>query len=398
MKWVFISTVFFITILLPSSIFSDDLTLISSNGNRKIISVEAACSEQAMMGQIQLQEPFYGSVYVRGFPLECQARGNGSREVTIIFSVNKCGTKITKLPNGKTQYEAVIYLQFDDKMQKLNDETYLLSCTSQNVVVMSPKMSGMGSQSSISPKTSTPSKPVKEYDFDGWLDILQGKLPSLIPVTKPIFVGENLTVLIKIKHPDGFDAKVMNCIASDGTDMNKQLLIDSDGCALDSTVMPNLREKRGTKPFAKILYSTLQAFKFPRRRSLHVRCSIAFCNDTCPQDKTGDSHGQDEPHACKGTTLYRYTKLDRVQTLFEVTARKNDSKTSSFQEHLTGTGSSKEELFCLNSTRILILISILLSVLLMSLVITICTCVRAKELRRRLLSQSFPYGKVSGCS
>ncbi|GBM00644.1 hypothetical protein AVEN_153822-1, partial [Araneus ventricosus] len=60
--------------------------------------VEAACSEQAMMGQIQLQDPFYGSVYVRGFPLECRAAGNGSREVTIIFSVNKCGTKITKLP------------------------------------------------------------------------------------------------------------------------------------------------------------------------------------------------------------------------------------------------------------------------------------------------------------
>ncbi|XP_055931503.1 uncharacterized protein LOC129961900 [Argiope bruennichi] len=396
MKWVFISTVFFITILLPSSIFSDDLTLISSNGNRKIISVEAACSEQAMMGQIQLQEPFYGSVYVRGFPLECQARGNGSREVTIIFSVNKCGTKITKLPNGKTQYEAVIYLQFDDKMQKLNDETYLLSCTSQNVVVISPKMSGMGSQSSISPKTSTPSKPVKEYDFDGWLDILQGKLPSLIPVTKPIFVGENLTVLIKIKHPDGFDAKVMNCIASDGTDMNKQLLIDSDGCALDSTVMPNLREKRGTKPFAKILYSTLQAFKFPRRRSLHVRCSIAFCNDTCPQDNCDSPWGRMQP-MMQDHSFIGIQNLE-VSDSVEVLARKNDSKTSSFQEHLTGTGSSKEELFCLNSTRILILISILLSVLLMSLVITICTCVRAKELRRRLLSQSFPYGKVSGCS
>ncbi|GIY02925.1 ZP domain-containing protein [Caerostris extrusa] len=77
---------------------------------------------------------------------------------------------------------------------------------------------------------------------------------------------------------------------------------------------------------------------------------------------------------------------------------RNDSKTSSFQEHLTGTGSSKEELFCLNSTRILILISILLSVLLISLVVTICTCVRAKELRRRLLHQSYPYGKVSNCS
>lgn len=62
----------------------------------------------------------------------------------------------------------------------------------------------------------------------------------------------------------------------------------------------------------------------------------------------------------------------------------------------TVTPSTKpDNLYCLNSTRMIAIIGVLLGVLLISLVVTICMCVRARELRRRLVQrQSFPYGRV----
>ncbi|GIY02923.1 ZP domain-containing protein [Caerostris extrusa] len=227
------------------SVQNETSTLTSSNRNRKIISVDMACSKNSKMGKFHFKDPFYGSVYVHGFSFqcrtaangtnsgcgmqrqrydgqipfqrpiswigicsrisfECRASGNGTTEVTLIFSTNKCGTKVTKLPNGKSQYEAVINLQFDNTI------------------------SGTGAESNVGPKSSLSTKPFREQDFDGWLEILQGKLPSLTPLTKPVHIGENLTMLIKVKHPDGFDSKIINCIATDGSDLNKQL-IDSDG-------------------------------------------------------------------------------------------------------------------------------------------------------------------------
>ncbi|GIY59007.1 hypothetical protein CDAR_44122 [Caerostris darwini] len=398
LQWLISTVIFLIKVSASPSVQNETSTLTSSNRNRKII-LDVACSDNAMMGKFLFKDPFHGSVYVQGFPFECRASGNGTTEVTLIFSTNKCGTKVTKLPNGKSQYEAVINLQFDNTVQRLSDETYLLNCTPQDVVVISPKISGTGSESNIGPKASLSTKPFREQDFDGWLEILQGKLPSLTPLTKPVHVGENLTMLIKVKHPDGFDSKIINCIASDGSDLNKQLLIDSDGCSVNSGAMSNFREKRGMKFLTKIMYTTFQAFRFPRRNRMHIRCSITFCNKTCHKDNCDALEGTWTRHqSYMQTDFSNGINTIEVFDSFEILEPRNDSKTSSFQEHLTGTGSSKEELFCLNSTRILILISILLSVLLISLVVTICTCVRAKELRRRLLHQSYPYGKVSNCS
>lgn len=36
--------------------------------------------------------------------------------------------------------------------------------------------------------------------FDSWMDILRGKMPTAVPITEYVNVGEEVTMLIKIRH------------------------------------------------------------------------------------------------------------------------------------------------------------------------------------------------------
>ncbi|GFY55437.1 ZP domain-containing protein [Trichonephila inaurata madagascariensis] len=310
------------------------------------------------MGRIQMRDPFHGTAYVRDFPFECRAAGDGTRALTIVFGVDKCNTKHTKTQDGESRYEATVYVQFDNNTQRGSDETVRLNCVPRDVMLVSQ----LGSRPSHTPKI-----------FVGRLDLLSGDT-----IAQQVTTGEDLTLRITTKQPVGFDVRVVNCVANDGSELNQQLLVDSDGCSMDSNIMKSFERKTKPESTQSILHSTLRVFRFPRRSTLRMRCSVVFCNTTC------------NPEHCESLEDRKSTngfdngvEIVQVSGSVEVLKGKQDLKASPF-----AAGETMDENLCLNSTRVLVLIAVLLSVLLVSLVVTICTCVRAKELRRRLMERS----------
>ncbi|GFS75343.1 ZP domain-containing protein [Nephila pilipes] len=325
---------------------------------RRILLVEAACSKHTLMGRIQFRDPFHGSVYVRNFPFECMAVGDGTRALSIVFGIDRCGTQHIKMEDGQSRYEAIVYVQFANNTQRGSDESIRLSCVPRDVVLVSQ----LGSNSKNAPKA-----------FEGRLDLLSGGT-----LTRQVREGVELKVEVTAKHPAGFDVRVVNCVASDGSEHNQKLLIDSDGCSVDSNIMENFRENQKSKTTSKTLHSMLRAFRFPRRSVLHIRCSVILCNATCIREDCEVLEDRKVPD-----NLTDGVDTVHVSCWVKVLQGKPNSNASPF-----AAGGNKEEQLCLNSTRVLVLISVLLSVLLVSLVVTICTCVRAKELRRRLMERS----------
>ncbi|CAN7938532.1 unnamed protein product, partial [Ixodes hexagonus] len=102
-------------------------------------------------------------------------------------------------------------------------------------------------------------------DVDSWMDILQGNMPFLKPVSGHINVGDPMTMLIKIRHK-----------------VHAPLLTRLTSCSLDPSILPELEERFNTKTGLKVVFSSFQAFKFPDRDNLHLQCKVLVCNRTCP--------------------------------------------------------------------------------------------------------------------
>jgi len=91
----------------------------------------------------------------------------------------------------------------------------------------------------------------------------------------------------------GYDARIVNCSAHDGsrtgTDGTRaQQILDSAGCSLDRSLVPNLRRRRlpieSRNRLITLHFATFQAFKFPERDHLHIKCAVAYCQGPCPQE------------------------------------------------------------------------------------------------------------------
>jgi len=67
-----------------------------------------------------------------------------------------------------------------------------------------------------------------------------------------------------------------------------QKLLDSAGCSVDKSLMPNIRKRRlpieSRDRSIAVHFSTFPAFKFPERQHIHFKCSIAYCRGPCPQE------------------------------------------------------------------------------------------------------------------
>lgn len=79
----------------------------------------------------------------------------------------------------------------------------------------------------------------------------------------------------------GYDARIVNCSANDGTRLGSidgfrsQQILDSAGCSVDTSLVPNFRRRRlpieSRNRMITLHFSTFPAFKFPERDHLHVK-------------------------------------------------------------------------------------------------------------------------------
>ena len=79
----------------------------------------------------------------------------------------------------------------------------------------------------------------------------------------------------------GLDTRLTSCYAHDGSQNSQQELLDSDGCSLDTSILPNVLE-RSPRLGIKLLYANFHVFKFPDRDHLHFKCTVVVCKTKCP--------------------------------------------------------------------------------------------------------------------
>lgn len=259
------------------------------------------------MTTITFQQPFHGIVYAKGFSQECQIDGNGTKVIQFSSPVHKCGIKISE-DKGLYQFELHLYVQYDKNIQQSQDDRILVRCAPQEILLSG----GMGRRSdeaaSKSPNLKSlhgdsriQVKPMDNHHFaestvasiECYMDIFRGRIPHLKTIDSHVNIGEDITVLVKIKKMLGIDTRLSRCFAHDRTMTTKFDLTDEDGCTLDAVIMPNFKEFVHETGNSKVLFTTFPAFKFPDRSNLHIQCTVVVCNTTCPkfecQEKLAES-------------------------------------------------------------------------------------------------------------
>lgn len=93
-------------------------------------------------------------------------------------------------------------------------------------------------------------------------------------------------LLHRILHTDltvGLDTRLTSCVAHDGSHESQQELLDADGCSLDTSILPNVQERiiNRSGSTIKLLYANFQAFRFPNRDHLHLKCTVVVCKGKC---------------------------------------------------------------------------------------------------------------------
>lgn len=396
-----------------------------------------------------MRKPFRGVVYARGYPAECRQVGNGSERLRFTVRVNECGTKITEQKDGKLLYEALLYVQYDRHVQQGMDELLHVRCTPQREIVVTGSMrhpgntrtrggtaaalsrrrflprlkvhndtgTGINSSYATTPDvvTRNASKPVARRptpdpvnEVDSWMDILEGSMPFVKPVSGYVNVGQDMTMLIKIRHrAAGTSTRVTQCIAHDGSRELEQELTDNDGCSIDTSILPDLTERMNPRTGLKVVFTTFKAFKFPDRDNLHLQCKVLICNQTCPISSCKKGLENRERHR---RSLHESEMiLDKLDVYNSVEVKTTSIDVGPDGMPLAGRATLMDfpDQVCLSSSRMVLVLAVLAFVLVGSLVVSICMCVRAREWRKRFAahrstlsrpprsgSHGFPYGRV----
>ncbi|KZS07864.1 Uncharacterized protein APZ42_028203 [Daphnia magna] len=116
-----------------------------------------------------------------------------------------------------------------------------------------------------------------------WMDIVAGTDPTGNPVETYLRVGQEATVVVRVRQTVGLDTRLTSCVAHDGSHESQQELLDSDGCSLDTSILPNVQERiiNRSGSIIKLLYANFQAFRFPDRDHLHLKCTVVVCKGKC---------------------------------------------------------------------------------------------------------------------
>jgi len=114
------------------------------------------------------------------------------------------------------------------------------------------------------------------------MDIQRGEFPRVVPLTETIKIGETLSVLVFLRDPRiEYDLIVRDCWAFDHPDYDAKTtgriqLSDKIGCSRKKKIFGTWRRttETGNTGATLILHNTLQAFKFPDRMQVFLKCDV----------------------------------------------------------------------------------------------------------------------------
>ncbi|XP_066938465.1 uncharacterized protein [Macrobrachium rosenbergii] len=250
-----------------------------------------------------------------------------------------------------------------------------------------------------------------------WMDIVMGNNMDGKPVLDHLLVGDDATMVLKIRQESGLDTRITSCLAHDGSGEQSQDLIDENGCAVDDAIMPPLRVKSNVRSGVKVAYASFKAFKFPDRDNLHLKCTVLVCLGACQLPVCGrtsnrvgrrmgaSGQGSIQPvDDLDSAVLVQQTSrgndralggrvLDKVEVFnsVEVRAPGIESQQDLVKQYRTDRGPvndvdffSNESMFCVTPYKMILAFGVLLTVLLVALLFALYSCVKARVMKSRL--------------
>ncbi|CAB3409994.1 unnamed protein product [Caenorhabditis bovis] len=111
------------------------------------------------------------------------------------------------------------------------------------------------------------------------LEIQKGEGPFAPPVTSPIKIGDNISLVVKaqsyLNESEQFDMFVHSCFATDGKGSTKIQIIDENGCVIRREFASPLNRAKDSQHIM-YYYVMIKAFKFPGPDDVYFSCSIEF--------------------------------------------------------------------------------------------------------------------------
>lgn len=115
-----------------------------------------------------------------------------------------------------------------------------------------------------------------------WMDIQRGLYPQTQPLGSVIKIGETLSVLVFLRdQKKDYDLSVRDCWAFDNENYNapstgKLQLSDKRGCSRREKLFGSWRKTTdvGQTGATMVLFNNLQAFKFPDRAQVFLKCDV----------------------------------------------------------------------------------------------------------------------------
>ncbi|KAF1758191.1 hypothetical protein GCK72_014649 [Caenorhabditis remanei] len=111
------------------------------------------------------------------------------------------------------------------------------------------------------------------------LEIQRGEGPFAPPVTTPIKIGDNISLVVRAKSylndSDQYDMFVHSCFATDGKGDTKVQMIDENGCVIRREFASPLHRAKDSENIM-FYYLMIKAFKFPGPDDVYFSCTIEF--------------------------------------------------------------------------------------------------------------------------
>ncbi|XP_014681049.1 PREDICTED: cuticlin-1-like [Priapulus caudatus] len=231
---------------------------------------EVICQPDDIMLVAEFEEPFFGRVYPKGLSKmqNCSMTGTGTREVRFRVGLFGCAT-MQRSPEDSfvMEYNNVIVFQRHPMLVTRNDLAYRVHCNyelgektvSNDVTVDMVPITQLASVAPNLPKCN--------------LLIKVGDSPDGPLVSGAVPLGTTLTFVIDMSISEVYGFTVSSCIARDGMGMGEQMIIDEDGCAVNTDIFDDLIYD----PSNARVYRTFPAHKFATSMQVYYQCNVKLC-------------------------------------------------------------------------------------------------------------------------
>lgn len=192
-------------------------------------SIRTNCTKDFMQIDLNMEKPFKGLIFAKGFSEECGARGDLSNNLKLLLPVSACGIR-SEMIGDSMKYTVPLVAQMDYKLQQKSDLETIVQCAlPAKMMDISLEQSNKidqnhrnGRMRFVNPQTSAKVR--------AWMELGGRNGIGLVEV------GQNTSLSIHLVLTRKYGVRVVDCVCFDGIGEISQKLFDDNGCPVDSQV------------------------------------------------------------------------------------------------------------------------------------------------------------------